>query len=128
MLDGFTMNGIYWAVRFVSPTSDALIDRTGKLRLATTDSSNYTVYLSRKLKSSMLTKVFLHELGHCTMISYGLLDEIHSKVNPQYWVYMEEWICNFIADYGLGIFKTAYRILGDKAWERIPSEIEKLIA
>lgn len=128
MVDGFTMNGIFWRIKFVSPNSDMLVDRTRYFRLATTDPETYTIYLSRKLKGSMLTKVFLHELGHCTMISYGLLDEIHSKVDPQYWVYMEEWICNFIADYGLGIFKTAYRILGDKAWERIPSEIEKLIA
>lgn len=62
------------------------------------------------------------------MVSYNLLDEIHEMVKPEYWIDAEEWICNFIADYGLRIFSAAYRVLGDDAWMVIPQEYDRLIA
>lgn len=40
----------------------------------------------------------------------------------------EEWVCNFIADYGLKIFQSAYEILGDQAWLYVPYELERLVA
>ena len=128
MIDSFVMNDRQWRVKFVSSSDDRLVDRTGNLTVATTDPETNTVYLSRNLRGAMLTRVFLHELGHCVMVSYGLLEDIHKAVAPEYRVYMEEWVCNFIADYGLGIFRIAYKVLGDKAWEYIPGELTKLIA
>lgn len=128
MVDSFVMNDRHWRVKFVSPSNEHLVDRTNTLTVATTEPGTNTVYLSSRLHGEFLTRVFLHELGHCAMVSYGLLDEIHKAVEPRYRVYIEEWICNFIADYGLGIFQIAYRVLGEKAWEHIPDEITKLIA
>lgn len=49
-------------------------------------------------------------------------------VEPFYWVEMEEWICNFIADYGQMIFSIKKRVLGDKAWTVLPYELGKLVA
>lgn len=40
----------------------------------------------------------------------------------------EEWICNFIADYGLQIFETAYSVSGDDAWTIVPQELDRMIA
>lgn len=100
----FNMNGIRWWVRFCSPYSSMLIDRTGKLCLATTDPATKTVYLSNLLYGDKLSTVLLHELGHCAMFSYGLLDQIHSFVESSKWIDAEEWICNFLADYGEQIF------------------------
>lgn len=127
-MDSFYMNGYLWKVFFVDPNSELLVDRTGILRIATTDPVTYCVYLSNTLKGDLLNRVLIHELGHCTMISFHLLENIHRMVKPDYWIEAEEWVCNFIADYGLRIFSTAYSILGEEAWIFVPYELERLVA
>lgn len=62
------------------------------------------------------------------MFSYGLLEDIHAVVDQEDWLEAEEWVCNFIADYGREIFAIAYEKLGDEAWQCIPTEITKIIA
>lgn len=120
------MNGYLWRVCFVDNDDPMLVDRTGELTVATTDPTTLRVYISNDLDGSFLTRVLIHELGHCAMFSFGLLDDIHRMVQPRYWIEAEEWICNFIADYGMKIFSTAYRVLGDRAIEIIPYEIERI--
>lgn len=127
-MDAFEMNGYFWNVVFVRSNSPMLIDRTNTLTIATTDANTLTVYLSNKLRGDFLMRVFLHELGHCTLYSFHLIDDIHKMVYPEYWVDAEEWVCNFIADFGFKIFKTAFKVLGYDAWKLIPKEIEKMIA
>lgn len=127
-LDHFSMNGDFWKVIFVNGHSPMLVDRTGKLTVSTTDPKRMTVFISEKLEGDFLMTVFIHELGHCALYSYGLLEEIHRMVYPEYWVEMEEFICNFLADFGYNIYKTAFRILGYDAWRVIPIEYEKRIA
>lgn len=112
----------------VNPRSGYLVDRSGVIRLATTDPASNTVYLSRALYGDMLYRVLIHEIGHCAILSFNLLDDIHAMVYPEYWVAAEEWVCNFIADYGLKIFSAAYHILGNKAIEYVPYELELLMA
>lgn len=80
------------------------------------------------MNGDFLNRVLIHELGHATMVSYDLLQTIHQMVYPEYWMEMEEWICNFIADYGLQIFRHAYEILGERAWVYVPQELERLVA
>lgn len=87
-----------------------LVDRTGELRVATTDPRLRTVFLSTELEGAFLYRVLFHELGHCAMISYGLLKDIHRMVHPNHWIEAEEWICNFIADFGPIIFTAAQDI------------------
>lgn len=87
-----------------------------------------TIFMSRSLSGALLIKVLIHELGHCALVSYGLLDDIHKVVKPEYWILAEEWVCNFIADYGAKIFSIAYSILGNDAWMFIPYELDKVIA
>lgn len=122
------MNGYSWRVRFVNRDDPMLVDRTGQLTVGTTDPSTLRVYISRDLGGSMLTRVLIHELGHCAIFSFGLLDDIHRMVHPRYWVEAEEWVCNFIADYGMKIFSVAYDILGDRAIDVVPYEVERLVA
>lgn len=104
------------------------MDRTGKMTLATTDPNLATIFMSRSLSGALLIKVLIHELGHCALVSYGLLDDIHKVVKPEYWILAEEWVCNFIADYGAKIFSIAYSVLGNDAWMLIPYELDKVIA
>lgn len=127
-LDRFSMNGDFWKVIFVNERSPMLVDRTGTLTVATTDPERMTVFVSDKLEGNFLMTVFIHELGHCALYSYELLEEIHRMVLPEYWIDMEEFICNFLADFGYNIYKTAFKILGYDAWRIIPMELEKRIA
>lgn len=126
-MSSFYMNGYLWHVRFVNPDSPELVDRTHMLRAATTDPKTLCIYLSTELYGWFLTRVLVHELGHCTMFSFHLLRDIHRMVRPEYWVEAEEWICNFISDYGMMIFSNAYYVLGNKAWVYVPYQLERMM-
>lgn len=125
MNDQFVMNNYIWNVIFVDRSSPMLIDRTNTRTVATTDPQTFTVYLSNELQGDFLMRVFIHELGHCAMISFGYLDYVRKMVKPEYRIEMEEFICNILADYGLMIFSTAFKTLGYNAWKKIPEEMER---
>lgn len=129
-MSNFSMNGYFWEIETVSPNSDLLIDRTEKRRVATTDPDKFKIYLSEELLNNkpFLLKVLVHEIGHCVIFSYNLFDEIHKMVYPDYWIEAEEFLCNFIADYGLTVFNIAKSYLGDYAINIVPKELEKLVA
>lgn len=99
------MNGIHWVLEYVNPFNPFLIDRTGRLTLATTDPITKRVYVSNGLRGSMLRKVVMHELAHCALVSYDLLDDLHRIVRPGCLLEAEERLCNFIAEYGLKIIR-----------------------
>lgn len=122
------MNGYLWRICYVNPNSRMLIDRSGRLTLGTTDPVSRIVYLSDHLYGDQLVKVLIHELGHCALISFGLVNEIHKMTKRDYWIYAEEWVCNIIANYGMLIFSIAKDILGYDAWMCIPYELEKIIS
>ena len=107
----FYINHQLWFITFVYPVNNLLVDRTGELRVATTDPLLHVVYLSEDLYGDFLIRVLLHELGHCVIISYDLLKDIRRMVYPEYWIEAEEWICNFLADHSLMVAFTAKRIL-----------------
>lgn len=69
----------------------------------------------------------IQALAQMAMFSYGLLGEIHRAVPQHLWIDAEEWVCNFIADYGYQIFQIASTVLGDEAWSFIPYELERLV-
>lgn len=121
----FRLNGRTWRVQYVEPYDLRLVDRTGTLCVATTDPKTNVVYLSDELEGDFLVRVLVHEIGHCALVSFNLMDDIHRLCRPDLWVEAEEWICNFIADYGLCVFKAAYAVLGDDAWMAVPYELER---
>nr|DAG59477.1 MAG TPA: hypothetical protein [Caudoviricetes sp.] len=124
----FVMNGYEWHILRVDPNDPRLVDRTRNVRLATTDPNDLCVYLSNELSGEILTRVLIHELGHCAIFSYGLEHEIHRFVKRRYWVEAEESICNFLADYGRIIFNRVAEVLGNDAWRVIPFEFDRLIS
>lgn len=127
-MNTFTVNGYRWRVEFVPHGSIELKDRTGQIRLATTNPKTMTVYLSDVLSGTMLTRVLIHEMCHCVMWSYDLFDEIHRFTKRRYWIAAEEWICNLMADYGMIVFDRASRILGRKALYCVPEALEAFVA
>ena len=122
------MNGIKWLIQPISSKSPLLIDRTGRLTVATTDPETHRIYLSKELFGEFKNRVLVHELGHAAMFSFGLLDDIHRMTVPECWIEMEEFICNMIADYGWQIFSIASAYLGDQAVYVVPAQIERMIA
>lgn len=122
------MNGDLWHVRFVEPNNTILIDRTHTLTVAVTDPATMTVYIANNLHGSFLQRVLIHELGHCALFSFGMLDDIHLMVKKRFWIEAEEWTCNFIADYGSRIFSIAYSVLGNEAIHIVPYHMERMIA
>lgn len=108
----FWMNGKRWEIIFVDPFSEELVDRTGRLTLGTTDPVLRRVYISEVLTGDCLVRVIKHELAHCVMVSYDLLNDIHRMVKPRYWIDAEEWICNFLADYGREVWILTEKFIG----------------
>ena len=123
----FYMNGRGWTVRRVAPHDAALVDRTGALCLATTDPETGVVSLSSELSGSMLSRVLVHEVAHCAMVSYGLLDSLHEWCAPGREIEAEEWACNLLADYGLTIIRAASSVVGPRAWDYLPREFERVL-
>lgn len=122
----FVMNGFVWKVIFTDSNDPALVDRTGLFTLGVTDPLTMSVHISKDLDTQMMTKVLIHELGHCAMVSYGLIDDIHKMVKKRYWIEAEELICNLIANHGEEIFETTYRIVDDFTLQGISNEFSKI--
>lgn len=122
------MGDLLWRVCRCLPDDPILVDRTGRLTFATTDPETLTIYLSEELTGEELNRVLVHEMGHCALYSFDLLDDIRRMTYPAYWVEAEEWVCNLIADYGMQIFSAARHVLGEAALDIVPREVERLIA
>ncbi len=127
-LNRLTINNQSWGVESVSPDSPVLIDRTGVFRVATTDPSRQMIFLSNRLEGDFRVRVLLHELSHVVLFAYGLTDAIHRYVNPRDWIMAEEWVCNFMADYGRTVFQAAYDTLGEDALPVVTGEMYRLIS
>ena len=125
--DRFLLGGDIWQIKLVDGNDPVLVDRTGTLTLGVTDPVSKCVYISNQLSREMIVRVLIHEIGHCAIISFNLLPDIHRLAKKRYWVEAEEWVCNFIADYGLAIFRAAYSTLGLSAWTAIPSKVEEIL-
>lgn len=106
------MNGILWDVERVRNDDPRLVDRTGHHKLATTDPSTLEVCISEGATGPLFIKVLVHEVGHCSMISYGLLPSIRRFVRDDLWWEAEEWLCNYLADYGRDIMRAVSEVLG----------------
>lgn len=124
----FEMNGLRWNVIDVSPESEMLIDRNGYRTVATTDPKTRTIYLAGNLEGNFKKRVIAHEMGHAACFSYNLIKDIHKCCYPWKRMEMEEWICNFVADYGEMIFQITYKVIGDDAINHVPMHIERMIA
>lgn len=125
-MDSFMVNGDRWRIERVSADSTYLIDRTDTRTVATTDPATMTVYISDRLHGSMMARVLIHEIGHCVMVSFGLIEELRAMVYPSQWVEAEEWVCNFLADYGMTAFMIASRAMGGDAIRCVPHAMASL--
>lgn len=99
-------------VRRVDPGDSRLWDRTGSARIATTDPLTRCVYVSREVSGETLEIVIRHEAAHCAMISYDLTSQLRRLVPEDALVPVEEWVCNFLANYGPEVVHAASVAMG----------------
>lgn len=116
------LNNVKWHVIRVPPNNPYLVDRSNVLTIGTTDPISRCIYIADNLYGELEKKVIAHEIGHAVCFSYGLLNEIHRYCYPEHWIDMEEFICNFVADYG----EMIWDITKDIA--KVPIYLEKLIS
>ncbi len=121
------MNNYLWKVIIVPANSRYLLSRTG-LTVGTTDPNTLCIYISEELTGELKKRVIAHEMGHAACFSYNLIPQIRTCCYPDKYIDMEEFICNFVADYGEMIFSLTYDILGDKALYTVPYHLERMIA
>ena len=90
----FTINGIDWYICFVPPQSDKLRRSDGSSTCGVCDFRDKCIYISSILQGAFLRKVYIHEICHSAVFSYGISLNIDQ----------EEFLCDFIATYGDEIF------------------------
>lgn len=125
-MERFYLNDILWKVYYVPNSSPYLVDRTGNVRLATTDMRLHKIYIYEGLSGELLKRVIIHEIGHAVMASFGLISELHQLVKPEYWIEAEEWVCNLIADYGSLILQTSEDVIRD-SFDILPRVFEAIL-
>lgn len=106
------INGELWWVIRVPPESPALIDRTGSLRLATTDGANRIIFVSRAVVPPLLDRVMLHEIEHAVTMAYGMLDPLRLVLPRETWVYAEEWSAGLLEAHAIEAIELACEALG----------------
>lgn len=90
----FYMNGYPWNVYKVPANSPELTRSDGSVTVGMCDGARNCIFLCDKLRGQFLRKVFIHEVCHSAVFSYGLeLD-----------VMQEEFLCDFVSTYGDEIF------------------------
>lgn len=87
-----------------------------------------TIYMSDALRGGMFDRVLIHEMAHCVIWSYGLFDEIRAFTRQDMQIEAEEWVCNFLADYGLEIYRDFKKVMGRDAIISVPIAMERLVA
>lgn len=94
----FGIGGTTWLLLEVPPDSKELVNSSGERVLACTDPVTKTVYISKELYGQKRKTVIAHELGHCILFSYNLLNDLYEMTKPEFYLDMEEWVCNFLAE------------------------------
>jgi hypothetical protein len=86
----FIINNILWRVIYINPADRIFTKSDGTKTVGVTDNNTNTIYIANNLFPSFREKVITHEVCHACMFSYGVDIDLDT----------EEFICNFLADYG----------------------------
>lgn len=99
------VNGETWHVGLAPANDPTLVDRTGKLALATTDPITHVITLSEELTPPLIDQVLLHEVAHAITVSYGLLPISSSEIG------LQEWTAEFLGHHAIEAVDIASKIL-----------------
>ena len=106
------INGQLWRVVRVHPSDPSLFDRTGNLRLATTDPKRRVISVASNLEPPLLDRVMIHEAAHAITMAYNLLGEYQHFINSNDVIASEEWAAGLVEKHGLEAAELASEALG----------------
>lgn len=98
----FTVNDTVWKLRLVNPRDKNLRRSDGSPCLGLCDNNLKTVFIADNQPPDKEEHILCHELCHCICFEYGFLLDVE----------LEEWLCNFMADYG----KEIIYLVDDLLW------------
>ena len=106
------IRGNVWRVVRVSPGDPFLIDRTGTLRIATTDPITKTIRISKTVLPPMFDQVYLHEAAHAAMTETNVPELLSGMVDDNSQVLTEELLAWFLESYSIEVINAVNESLG----------------
>ena len=106
------IRGHVWRVVRVAPDNPFLIDRTGVLRIATTDPSTRTIRISESIPIPMFDQVYLHEVSHAIMYEAGVTELLEQLPDDRQQILAEELLAWFMEHHGIEAIDAASSSLG----------------
>lgn len=86
----FIVNNTIWRIRFVNPNSKYLIKSNGNKVLGMCDNNIKTIFIADNQTDRKTEHIICHEITHSICFEYDISLDYE----------LEEWLCNFMADYG----------------------------
>ena len=99
----FVVNKNIWRIEFVNPYSDNLVMSNGNRVLGLCDNNIKTIFIANNQYGYKREHIICHEITHSICFEYDL----HLDYE------LEEWLCNFMADYGREIIDILDSILSE---------------
>lgn len=112
MIRPLVIRGSVWRVARVSPGNPFLIDRTGVLRIATTDPVGKVIRISYAVPASLFDQVYIHEAAHAMMIEAGITDVLWQVTEERRQVLTEEMLAWFLEHHAIEVIDAVSQSLG----------------
>lgn len=104
--------GRVWRVVRVSPDDPLLMDRTGHMRIATTDPTTRTIRISREVLPPLFDQVYLHEASHAIMEDAGVNELLSQLPDERQQVLAEELLAWFLETHAIEVIDAVSSSLG----------------
>lgn len=104
--------GQTWRVVRVSPDDPLLVDRTGHMRIATTDPATRTIRISREVLPPLFDQVYLHEASHAIMEDAGVNELLSQLPDERQQVLAEELLAWFLETHAIEVIDAVSFSLG----------------
>ena len=107
-----TIGNHVWRVVRVSPGDPLLMDRTGRMTIATTDPTTRTIRISKAVMPPLFDQVYLHEAAHAMMVEAGVPDLLQRLTDGRWQVLMEELVAWFLETHAIQVIDAVSASLG----------------
>jgi len=104
-----------WRVVRVTPGDPLLMDRTGRMTIATTDPGSRTIRISMAVMPPLFDQVYLHEAAHAMMVEVGVPDYLSGVVGWREQVLAEELVAWFLESHAIQVIDAVSASLGRPA-------------
>lgn len=101
-----------WRVVRVMPGDPLLIDRTGVMRIATTDPSSKVIRISNAVMPPLFDKVYLHEAAHAMMEEAGVTELLSQLPDYRQQIMTEELLAWFLETHAIEVIDAVSTSLG----------------